>query len=65
MLMIIFYGDINSHIALINNEFIICTIILMVDNNALLRSQKCLAADNCDLIRCCIFISGRPDITEF
>ncbi len=33
-------------------------LILVADNNPLLRPQECLTADNRDFICCCIFISG-------
>ncbi len=34
-------------------------LILVADNNPLLRPQECLTADNRDFICCCIFISGK------
>ncbi len=34
-------------------------LILVADNNPLLRPQKSLTADNRDFICCCIFISGK------
>ena len=34
-------------------------LILMADNNPLLRPQECFTADNRDFICYCIFISGK------
>lgn len=59
MLIIIFFVDILLYMTLINNVFAPIMLILVADNNPLLRPQECLTADNRDFICCCIFISGK------
>lgn len=59
MLIIIFFVDIILCITLINNVFSPIMLILVADNNPLLRPQECFTADNRDFICCCIFISGK------